>query len=152
MAAGQTGRARRAGFGRAEDGASAVEFALLLPVISLLLFSMIAFGTTLYNYEVLAGAVASGARQFAVSRGSTTPITSTQSVVYASAPGMASAQIGLTFKVSGTACATDAACATALKNGVPASLSATYPCKLAVLGYDFAPGCQLGASTTVRVE
>jgi Flp pilus assembly protein TadG len=139
-------------FARAEDAASAVEFALLLPVISLILFSMIAFGTTLYNYEVLAGAVASGARQFAVSRGSTTPVTTTQSLVYASAPGMSSAKMVLTFAVSGTACTTDATCSAALKNGVPATLTASYPCNLSVLGANFAPGCQLAASTTFRVE
>lgn len=135
-----------------QRGATAVEFALILPVLSLLLFSMIAFGTTLYNYEVLAGATSTGARQFAVSRGSATPIANTKAIVYASAPGMNSSKIALGFLVSGTPCITEAACAAALQNGVPATVTLAYPCNLSVLGINFAPNCMLGASTTARVE
>lgn len=142
----------RRGFAADQRGATAVEFALILPVLSLLLFSMIAFGTTLYNYEVLAGATSTGARQFAVSRGSATPIANTKAIVFASAPGMNSSKIALGFLVSGTPCTTEAACAAALQNGVPATLTLAYPCNLSVLGINFAPNCMLGASTTARVE
>lgn len=136
----------------AEQGATAVEFALILPVLALLLFAIITFGTTLYNYEVLAGATGVGARQFAVSRGSDTPVTNTKAIIYASAPGIDSTKLALSFAVAGATCNTDAACAAALQNGVPATLSASYPCNLTVMGIDFAPGCMLSATTTARVE
>jgi len=147
-------------FRRSESGSAAVEMALVLPVLSLMLFATITFGTTLYNYNVLVGSVAAGARQFAVSRGNTTPVTSTKSFMTGSAPNFDATKYTLTFAVSGTACATgaagtiggDKACADVLQNGLPATVTASYPCNLVIMGVDFAPGCQMSATTTMRVE
>ena len=45
-----------------EKGASAVEFALLLPVLVLILFGIIEFGLMLYNKQVITNASREGAR------------------------------------------------------------------------------------------
>ena len=45
-----------------EDGAAAVEFALLLPLLMMILFGIIEFGLVLYNQEVITNASREGAR------------------------------------------------------------------------------------------
>jgi Flp pilus assembly protein TadG len=47
---------------RSESGASAVEFALLLPVLMLILFGIIEFGLALYQQAILTNASREGAR------------------------------------------------------------------------------------------
>lgn len=51
-----------------EEGASAVEFALILPVLALLLFGTIEFGLLLYNKQVLTNAGREGCRAGIVAR------------------------------------------------------------------------------------
>jgi Flp pilus assembly protein TadG len=45
-----------------EEGAAAVEFALVLPILILILFGIIEFGFALYNKEVITNASREGAR------------------------------------------------------------------------------------------
>jgi Flp pilus assembly protein TadG len=47
---------------RREDGAAAVEFALVLPILIVLVFGIIEFGFALYNKEVITNASREGAR------------------------------------------------------------------------------------------
>ena len=47
---------------RSESGASAVEFALLLPVLMMVLFGIIEFGLALYRQAILTNASREGAR------------------------------------------------------------------------------------------
>jgi Flp pilus assembly protein TadG len=47
---------------RSESGASAVEFALLLPVLMMILFGIIEFGFALYQQSILTNASREGAR------------------------------------------------------------------------------------------
>src|SRR4051794_18662452 len=47
---------------RSESGASAVEFALLLPVLMMILFGIIEFGMALYRQAILTNASREGAR------------------------------------------------------------------------------------------
>jgi len=47
---------------RSESGASAVEFALLLPVLMMILFGIIEFGLALYRQSILTNASREGAR------------------------------------------------------------------------------------------
>jgi Flp pilus assembly protein TadG len=57
---------------RNERGASLVEFALTLPVLVLLVFGVIEFGTTYNNYLSLRGGARDGSRQVAVGNIGTT--------------------------------------------------------------------------------
>jgi len=56
---------------RSEKGQSLVEFAALVPLLALLLFGIIEFGISLYDYEQETNAVGVAARQLASSRGQT---------------------------------------------------------------------------------
>jgi hypothetical protein len=111
------------------------------------------FGLTLNNYVTLTDAARTAARQFATSRGTSTPKTDTVNQIYGSAPNLTQGSLTIALSVNGTACTTDAACSAALTAGVPATVTASYPCSLAVAGIDFAPsGCTLTVETTERVE
>jgi len=135
-------------------GATAVEFSLLAPVLFLVLLAIIQFGVALNNYVELTDAVRVGARQFAISSASTTPMSSATNLVDSSAASLTGGSISLTFKVNGAACTGDAACQTALASaaGGTATVAATYPCDLTVMGINFAPGCTLSAQTADMVE
>jgi Flp pilus assembly protein TadG len=53
---------------RAEGGQTMVEFAIVLPILCLLLFGVIQFGILFNNYVTLTDAVRAGVRKAAVSR------------------------------------------------------------------------------------
>jgi len=135
-------------------GTAAVEFALVAPMLLLLVLGMCQFGLTMNQYLTLTNAVRSGARQLSMSRnGDNTPRTDTINLIYASAPNLTPGSLTITTSINGTACTTDAACKTALvAAGPPATVTASYPCSLAFFGYNFASGCTLSSQTTERVE
>jgi Flp pilus assembly protein TadG len=147
---------RRPKFATARTGTAAVEFALVAPVLLMLVLGMCQFGITLNQYLTLTNAVRSGARVLSVSRGSATPFTDTTNQIYGSAPNLTQGSLTITMAVNGTACSTDAGCNTALlaagAAGAPAAVTASYPCSLAFFGYNFAPICTLSSKTTERVE
>ena len=137
-----------------DGGAAAVEFALLIPVLALLLLGTLQAGVTLNNYIELTDAVRSGARQLAVGRATSTPYTSTTGVIEAAATALTVADINITTTVNSAGCASNSACATALSNAVggTAAVTATYPCDMTIMGVDFAPNCTLTSTTTDMVE
>jgi Flp pilus assembly protein TadG len=139
-------------FVRNHTGASATEFALILPVLLIALFAIIKFGIVLNNdIEITSGARAS-ARVLAISRGSATPYSDSLSAFNNSAPNITGATV--TLSVDGTSCGADGSCATLLADaaGQPVSVTASHSCDLSIVGFDFAPGCQLQSETTERVE
>jgi Flp pilus assembly protein TadG len=139
-----------AGFSSA--GTASIEFALIAPMLLLLVLGMCQFGITLNQYLTLTYAVSSGARQLSMSRGDATPRTDTINLIYSSAPNLTEASFTITTSVNGTACTTDTTCKAALAAGVPTTVTASYPCSLAFFGYNFASVCTLSSQTTDRVE
>jgi Flp pilus assembly protein TadG len=139
---------------RNRSGAAAVEFALIAPALLMMLLAIIQFGITLNNYLELTDGIRVGARQFAVSGTSTTPMTTATALVKASAANLSGSSITLTFKVNGTTCSSDSACATALAagSGQSAAVTGTYPCSLTVMGVSFVSSCTLTSTTTEMVE
>jgi Flp pilus assembly protein TadG len=137
-------------------GIAALEFALIAPVLLLMIFGMATFGIALNNYLTLTDAVRAGARTLSTSRGSTTPFSGTTSAITAAAPTLTASTLtaGITMTVNGTPCTSDAACATTLSasTGSATTVSASYPCNLTVMGFNFAPTCSLTSMTTERVE
>ena len=139
-----------------ETGAAAVEFAMVAPLLLLLLFGIVKFGITLNNYLELTDAVRAGSRQLAIGRASATPWTDAKNAVFMAAPNLDQPTIvsGLTMTVNGSTCGTDAACTALLtptSGGLASKLRATYPCDLKVL-LDLAPGCTLTSQVTQRIE
>ncbi len=141
-------------FHRDRRGTAAVEFALVAPVLFLLILGITQFGITLNNYEMLTGATAAASRQFSMSRGISTPSSSATTALYNAASNLTQSSLTITLKVNGATCTGDGACKTALTNGQgqPATVTASYPCNLTVYGYNFAPGCTLTAQSTESVE
>ncbi len=135
-------------------GVSALEFALVAPVLFMLVFGIVQFGITFNNFLTLTDGVRAGSRVLAASRSSSTPWTSATNAIYASAPNLTKASVSITLSVAGTTCAGDTACATALTAAVgnSASVQGSYPCNLTIMGIDYAPNCTLKSVTTERVE
>jgi Flp pilus assembly protein TadG len=144
---------------RDRSASVAVEFALVLPVLAVLLFATIQFGITLNNYIELANGASAGARQLSISRGSATPGSSTITMVDNAAPNLTAAKITTTMTVGSTTCdKTDsAACVAAFSagSGNPCGCSAlvtlTYPCNLNFWSIKFA-SCTLKSSAQELVQ
>jgi Flp pilus assembly protein TadG len=140
---------------RDRTGVAALEFALVAPILMMVAVGIAKFGLVLNNYVILTEAVADGARILALDRGDpdADPYTDARGQVQSTASNL-TGSLTITLSVNGTACTTDATCVTALSTaqGQPATVTATYPCDLAVFGVNFAPGCTLSSSTTEMVE
>lgn len=123
---------------RSERGQTTTEFALVLPVLALLLFGVIQFGLTFKNYLSLTDAVRAGARKAAVSRQAPDPVGATVGAVRASAADLNQTNLGVTVSSPWT----------------PASdvtVSGTYPYSIHLLGIVLVDG-KLKSTTTERVE
>jgi TadE-like protein len=66
---------------RSEEGQAMVEFALVLPILLLLVMGIIQFGIVFNNYVTLTDGVRAGARQAAVSRTLADPVTAARQVL-----------------------------------------------------------------------
>jgi Flp pilus assembly protein TadG len=141
---------------RDRSGAPAVEFALIAPLLLMMIMGIIQFSITLNNYIELTEAVRTGARNLAISRAmaSATPYTTTVADIGASAGNLTASSITTTMSVNGTACTSDSTCSTALSTaaGDTATVTATYPCNLTVMGVNFLPSCTLQSQTADLVE
>ena len=135
------------------EGVSAIEFAIISPVLLMIVTGIFQFGVAMNQYLSLTNAVAQGALTLALSRGTTTPYSSTTAAIAAAAPGLATAQTTITVKINGTACTSDATCLSSMVAGQSAVVKATYPCNLTVMGHNYAPnGCNLSAQTAQMIQ
>jgi len=143
-------------FRRETTGSAVVEFALLAPVLFMLLIGMFQFGILINNYIQLTEATRVGGRTLAISRGAATPVTTTKNAVYASAPGLKQGSLEFTMTVNGTACSADGACKTTLNSaqGTQATITVKYDvCSAIIYGKSYlANGCKLSSTTSIRVE
>jgi Flp pilus assembly protein TadG len=139
---------------RQDRAATAVEFALILPILLTMLFAILQFGLTLNNDIQLTDAIREGARAFSSGRALGTPVTSADAIITSNAPSlMPIANVSPKFAVSGTACTSDAACTALMTTaGLSATVTGTYSCNLTVMGVNFAKNCTLSASTTDLLE
>jgi len=145
-------RARRTivGAGR-EEGTSLFEFALVLPLLMMLLVGIIKGGIFFYDYVVLADAVATGARTLATNRGNGNACTLAETALKNAAYNLNQSLITIqpeTFTGGG------GSTCTALAPNDAVTVSATYPCDMTIpfLGGNFWQSCTLSSQTTVRVE
>jgi Flp pilus assembly protein TadG len=122
---------------RSERGQSLTEFALVLPILALLLFAVIQFGIVFNNYVTLTDATRAGARKGAVGRRLPNPSSACIKAVQDSAKNLTSG-----LQVS---------CTSTWQPGVDVQVNATYPYKISLLGLVVKSG-QLSSTTTERVE
>ena len=136
-------------------GVAALEFALVTPMLCLLIFGAAEFSIVLNQYMTLTNATIVGAMQFAFSAGvDSTPYTDARTAIATSAPSLT--PLTITLKVNGTTCGSDAACSTALTGATGyVTVSASYSCAAInsiVISYNLLPGCTLTSQQTERVQ
>jgi Flp pilus assembly protein TadG len=115
-----------------QSGAAVVEFALVLPVLFLVLFGAVQFGWLMNNYLLLTDAASVGAHLLAAERGYATPYSDTEAAVLAATSTLKNT-LTITIKVGGTTCTSDTLCASAMgtqtqppATGTQASVSLSY--------------------------
>ncbi|HEV2901633.1 MAG TPA: TadE/TadG family type IV pilus assembly protein [Gaiellaceae bacterium] len=114
------------------------EFALVLPLLALLLFGVIQFGIAFNNYITLTDAVRAGARKGAVARHLSDPEGSVDTAVRAAATDLKSSD--LLVDVEST-----------WEPGEDVSVSASYPYSISLLGVVVKSG-RMTSETTERVN
>lgn len=123
-----------------------VEFALVLPILLLLIMGIIQFGIVFSHYVTLTDAVRAGARQAAVSRTLSDPVAATETRVKQSAAGLKESSLVITVTpydpTDGTA---------TWAQGGDVTVKATYPYSLSLFGVVVKTG-RLKSETTERVE
>ena len=115
------------------------EFAVLLPVLALILFAIFQLGITFNHYLALTDAVRAGARTAAVSRKATNPCTVTQNKVRASAVDLDQTKLTVPCPTSTWA------------PGADVTVTASYPYSISLLGLVVKSG-NLTSTVTERVE
>ena len=115
------------------------EFALVLPVLALILFAVIQFGIVFNNYITLTDATRAGARKAAVSRQDPNRDADVMDAVRSSAADLTDSKLS----VSPPSSTWDA--------GSDVTVTASYPYSISLLGFVVKSG-QLSSTTTERVE
>ena len=123
-----------------ERGQTMTEFALILPLLVVLLFGIIQFGIIFNNYVTLTDAVRAGARTGAVSRGTSNPSAACVNQVLGAAGNLNQAQLQPTVS-----------CTSPWTPGSDVTVSASYPYNISLLGWVVASG-QLNTTMKERVE
>lgn len=118
------------------------EFALVLPVLALVLFGVIQFGILFNNYVTLTDGVRAGARKAAVSRQASDPKGEAIAAVKKSAGALDWTRTGASVSVSPN---------TPWAHGSEVTVAATYPYEINLVGFVLATGL-LKSETTERVE
>jgi Flp pilus assembly protein TadG len=154
-----------------EDGNALVEFAMVAPVMLMIMMGIIVIGSVMSNYLQLIEATSSAARTVAVSRSNTlNPCTTVTSAVSGGAPLLNSANMTYTLALNnsaGTNLGTygpttgSLSCSSTsytsgppsyLQQGGSATVTVTYPCNLSIYGKNYWSGCTLQAQTTEMIQ
>jgi len=129
-------------------GAAFLEFALVLPVLLLVVFGITQFGLIFYHYSLVTNATAAGARQLSISRLDSTAYCDTQNTIVNASGGLGgtpgssgscptlNSDFTITIAVDGTACTSNSSCQAALASAYaaatnppePASVTVQYSC------------------------
>jgi hypothetical protein len=123
---------------RNQQGQTVTEFALVLPILALVLFGVIQFGIVFHQYVTLTDAVRAGGRQGAVARDLPDPSGIVEDRVRRSSVNLD--QSKLDVEVEST-----------FLRGDDITVTATYPYSINLLGIIVKSG-DLSATTTERVE
>jgi Flp pilus assembly protein TadG len=150
-----------------DGGQSLVEFAMVVPMMLMVVMGILVFGIAINNYLMLTEAVNVGGRLLAISRSSALdPCSLAATAVQGAAPNLTPANMRFTITISnaagpqtpytGTSCLSGSyttGAAGYMTQGQPVNLKVTYPCNLTVYGVNYGPStCLLTAQTTELVQ
>jgi Flp pilus assembly protein TadG len=124
---------------RNQQGQTMTEFALVLPILALLLFAVIQFGIVFNNYVTLTDATRAGARKAAVSRQDPNRSSVVITAVKSSATDLSSSKLSVPPPTS------------TWDPGADVTVTASYPYSISLLGIVVKSG-RLSSTTTERVE
>ena len=124
---------------RSEKGQAVTEFAVVLPILAVLLFGIIQFGMAFKDYLSLTDAVRAGARKAAVSRNVSDPVGTTRTAVRNAASDLDQSKLP------------NPDVASSWQPGTDVKVSAQYPFRINLFGIPVVTG-NLKSSTTERVE
>ena len=125
---------------REERGQTMTEFALVLPILALLLFAVIQFGIAFNHYLTVTDAARAGARQAAVAMyGPDNPATSAEEAARDSAENLDQGEFDVTVTAS-----------PGWEKGADVTVTASYPYEISLLGVVVSSG-DLTSSTTERI-
>jgi Flp pilus assembly protein TadG len=131
---------------RSERGQAMVEFAMVAPILLLILLAIIQCGITFNHYLTLTDAVRVGTREAAVSRSLPNPAALAEARVRSAASGsLDDSQLGVTVTFR------DLSGGSQVVQGGNVTVKATYPFEIKILGITFGDGT-LTSETTERVE
>lgn len=148
---GPLGRRLRTLLGSGQEGSALIEIALTMPMLLAVITAIFTFGVGFNNQLTLTSAVGAGAQYLQLIRTTTTdPCKDTLTALSNAAQSLKSSSISLSFNfdgvaVTGNSCAGDQV---DLVQGEPVTVTATYPCVLAIYGTKFTNACQLSAKVT----
>ncbi len=143
------------------SGTGAVEFALLVPVMTFFVLGTFVLGMEYNNFVNITNAAQAGTFQLTLSKGTTnTPWTDTKNAVAAAAPALKQQDLTVSLAVNNAPCTSDTACKALLDpssaKGQPASVTVSYPCHLPVLQIGAfqltIPGCPRTTKSTGRIQ
>ena len=123
---------------RGEGGQTAVEFAIVVPILLLVVFAVVQFGMVFNNNVTLTDAVRAGARVGTVSRLAPDPTAAVVTRVRAAAVNLHAADL-------------DVSVASTWVHGGDVTVTATYPYSISLLGLVVKSG-RLHSTTIERVE
>ena len=121
-----------------EQGQSLTEFALMLPILLLVLFGIVQLGIVFNHYITVADASRAGARKAVVSQQAANPTAAAQNAVKASATNLDASKLGATVSSSWA-------------DGADVTVTVTYPYSVSLLGVVVKSGT-LKSTTTERLE
>ena len=121
-----------------EQGQALTEFAVVLPVLIVVLLAIVQFGIAFTHYLSLTDAVRAGARAGAVSAAESDPEVVAKNAVFDAADGLKEADLHVDVD-------------SAWESGSKLTVTATYPYELDVFGIVVKSG-SLKSTTTERVE
>ena len=129
---------RRRNIFRNERGQTMVEFALVVPILCLVLFGILQFGALYNDYVTLTDATRVGARKAATSRQEASPAAAAEAAARSAATGLTPTKLAVTVTAT-------------WERGQTVKVKATYPYQINLLGVVVASGT-LKSETTERVE
>ncbi|HZV26264.1 MAG TPA: TadE/TadG family type IV pilus assembly protein [Acidothermaceae bacterium] len=132
-----------------EEGQALTEFAMVLPVLLLVLFGIIQFGIAFNNYIDVTSAAREGARTGAVSRslGCSGAATAITQAADGSATNLNQAQLTVTSNLAALCSANNGS----IPQGGSLTVTVTYPYSISLLGLVVSNG-SLSSSTSMRIE